>query len=329
MNRRERNDAIFQTALTPVAGPSLTSGLADAIHDALVATPQVKASSRWSIGGTPFRLPAPTAVATLLVIALLAVLALIAIVLSRPAPLPPSVWMYHGGPERNGVLPGPGPAGDPVIVWQVSLKGPVGVQPAVVDGTVYVADDSGTVQAFDAATGTVRWARQLGGPVNGSPAVADGRVYLGTKAGQVVALDGSTGGVVWSFPTGGPVRAGPAIVEDVLYGGSDDGTVFALDAATGKPRWVTSLGAPVTRGPAVADGVVYAGPSGGFAALDATTGDIRWSRNDLGPGEVGTPMVDDGLVFVASGLLEVGPSDSDQCPRHPGRLDQLELRVAG
>ncbi len=46
-----------------------------------------------------------------------------------------------------------------------------------------------------------------------------------------------------------------------------------------------------------------------FDALDATTGTVRWSRADLGAGEVATPMVDDGLVFVATGLLEIGPSD--------------------
>ena len=189
MNRRERNDAIFRAALTPVAGPSLTSGLADAIHDALMATPQVKAPSRWSIGGWGIRLPARTAVATLIVVALLGLVAFIAVVLSRPAPNPFDAWTYHGGPERNGVMPGPGLAGNPEILWQVSLKGPVAVQPAVVAGTVYVADDSGTVQALDAATGAVRWKKELGGPVDGSPAVADGRVYFGTKAGQVVALD--------------------------------------------------------------------------------------------------------------------------------------------
>jgi outer membrane protein assembly factor BamB len=317
MNQRERNDAIFQAALTPVVSHQLTSGLADGIHDALVVTPQARPSSVGSLLGRGFPRLAGAAAAVLVILALLMLLSLMA-ALSRPKPGPLGVPMYRGGPARTGVMPGPGPAGDPTLLWQVSAKGPVAVMPAVVAGTVYVADDSGTVQALDEATGRLRWSRDLGGPVDGSPAVADGHLYVGTGAGQVVALDTATGVVAWRFTADGPVRASPAIVGEVLYVGSDDGNVYALDAATGSRRWARSLGAPVTRGVAVADGVVYAGATGGrFVAVDAVTGIVRWSKDDLGPGEVGTPMVADGFVFVAGGLLQVGPSD---------RITALDIR---
>lgn len=309
MTRRERNDAIFQAALMPATGAGLTTGLAESIHEALVGTPQVRAS-RWSIGGRGFPTPDRVFLAIPLIVALLALVAFIAILASRPSPGPLGVVTYRGGPERTGVMPGPGPAGDPILDWQFDMNGPVAVMPVILAGTVYVADVSGTVQALDEGTGQAVWATQLNGPVNGSPAIAGGRLFLGTDAGDVVALDVATGTEVWRFQADGPVRASPAVVGDVLYVGSDDGNVYSLDLATGDPHWARSLGAPVTRGVAISAGVVYAGATGGrFTALDAGTGAVLWSRDDLGVGEVGTPMVADGLVFVASGLLELGTSD--------------------
>lgn len=309
MNQRERNDAIFAKALTPAASPSLTSGLAAAIHDALVATPQERTSSRWSFSPR-FLFQGRLGVVVVVILTLLAAIAFIVALASRPKPSPLGITTYRGGPERTGVMPGPGPSGDPIQLWTVDAKGPVGVMPAVIAGVVYVADDSGTVQGLDETTGAVVWIFEVGSPVTGSPAVEGGRIFLGTEAGEVLALDIANRNVAWRFPTTGPVRASPAIVGGALYIGSDDGNVFALDAATGTLRWARPLGAAVTRGVAVADGVVYAGATGGrFVALDSETGDVRWQAKTLGPGEVGTPMVADGLVFAASGLLEVGPSD--------------------
>ncbi len=135
MSQREHNDAVFQAALTPAASASLTSGLADAIHDALVTTPQVKASSRGSIGGRGFATLAGSPVAVLFILALLVLIVFIVVLSSRPTPAPLDVSMYRGGPERTGVMPGPGPTGDPTLLWQISAKGPVAVMPAVVAGT--------------------------------------------------------------------------------------------------------------------------------------------------------------------------------------------------
>ena len=88
----------------------LTSGLADSIHNAIVDTPQAKAPSRWSIDRSTSLLRTGALGAALFVLALLVLVAVIVILSSRPKPPLPGLLMYRGGPERTGVMPGPGPA---------------------------------------------------------------------------------------------------------------------------------------------------------------------------------------------------------------------------
>ena len=63
----------------------------------------------------------------------------------------PTAWaasdgvpMYRGNPARTGVLPGPGPVGDPVLLWQVHTQGPiVGSAAAIAHGIVYIGSEDG------------------------------------------------------------------------------------------------------------------------------------------------------------------------------------------
>ncbi len=130
--------------------------------------------------------------------------------------------------------------------------------------------------------------------------LANGLVYLGYTDGRLVALDAKSGAERWQFKTGGAVAGAPAVVDGTVFVGSYDGNVYALEAATGAERWRTSIGvvggAPavaeglvyVTTGqgnaaPAVTDGTVYAGDGFGSVlyALDAATGEQRWSSGQL------------------------------------------------
>jgi outer membrane protein assembly factor BamB len=307
---RLTDDAI-RAALTPAAAVHAPAGLAAAIRAGTMSTPQRRPGmAGWAPTGGA-RLALRLAVVGLL---LLGAVAAVLIAGSRRTAPPalPTTTTYHGGPARTGVMPGPGPAGDPRIEWNVALNGPVGPwSPAVAGGVVYIGDQGGFVAAFDEATGSPVWPPHgLGSPINSGVSVADGVLLLGDDDGVIHALDAATGAERWSYRTSGPVHSSGAVVDSVAYFGSLDGHLYALDVATGQLRWPVAVATagPISRAIAVADGNVYAG-SGGLAtadagtlgAYDAATGALRWSVA-LEPGNTSTPTVADGRVFVTGGL---------------------------
>jgi outer membrane protein assembly factor BamB len=307
---RLTDDAI-RAALTPAAEVRAPAGLADGIRLAIDATPQRRrAIIRWT-PSRETRLVLQLVAVGLLLLALLGAILLVGSRRSTPPGLP-SVSTYHGGPERTGIMPGPGPAAPARLEWATSVKGPMGAwSPAVADGVVYVGDQSGFVSAIDEATGTLRWQKDVGAAINSGVSVADGLLIVGDDNGVIHALDTTAQGLErWTYQAGGPVHSSAAIIDGVANLGSLDGHLYALDVATGHLRWpapVATAG-PVSRAIAVADGLIFAGSGGAvataagtLAAYDAATGVLRWSA-PLEPGNASTPTVADGRVFVAGGL---------------------------
>ena len=147
--------------------------------------------------------------------------------------------------------------GDVVPLWRAELPdaGALSTVPIVPDDTVYVAGASGQVVAVDLATGEQIWTSEPTG-FNIGPfgvAVDTDRVYALDGSEGVVALDRGDGSQIWSTdvtatPTTG-IDIQPIVVGDVvivssvpistqgIYTPGDRGVVYALDAATGDVRW--------------------------------------------------------------------------------------------
>ncbi|MBN1421489.1 MAG: PQQ-binding-like beta-propeller repeat protein [Planctomycetes bacterium] len=134
--------------------------------------------------------------------------------------------------------------------------------PVIAGDTVFVADRAGVVRALD-ANGTIRWKAYTGGAVYFPPAVALSRVFVGSADGWVYAFEASSGRRLWRF------RLAPAERRIPVFG-----TLIST--------W------PVAGGIAVRDGIVYAVAGiahydGTYvAALDATTGDVKWYNDTSG-----------------------------------------------
>lgn len=141
------------------------------------------------------------------------------------------------------------------VAWSADLAGALTTVPLVVGDTVYVQDGSGAVSAIDRADGTLRW-RAAGHGFNIGPfgvAVADGRVFAVYGSTGVEALDAATGRELWhrelnATPTTG-IDIQPVVVDGLvlastvpvstrgIYTAGDRGVIHALDAATGDERW--------------------------------------------------------------------------------------------
>src|SRR5262249_25476656 len=141
------------------------------------------------------------------------------------------------------------------LLWsaQPGLPGAISSSPAVLKGVarannaaavteVVVGSEGGSLDAFNASSGSPLWTQNLGSPVQfSSPALlaANGatpcEAFVGTSDGIAHALNCSTGLPLWSHLTGAPIQASPAISScgtgctEILIG-SEDGVVYALDS---------------------------------------------------------------------------------------------------
>ena len=128
----------------------------------------------------------------------------------------------------------------------------------------------------------------------------------------------------WRVALGGQVRSSPAIAADgTIYVGGGDNRLYAI-APNGTQRWRTSLNGSVRGTPAIgADGTVYVGSDfGGFYAIDAVTGAVRWTFLSLYPVRSSAVIGGDGTVYVAAGgqilpgnyLYALNPADGSGRP---------------
>lgn len=208
----------------------------------------------------------------------------------------PGWTQLQGGPEHRGWA-AEGPEAPFAEAWALeeAIGGPVGSSGlsavAVADGiAVTVAPDA--VIAVDATTGTERWRidRAPGPPVPPAivgegadasavfvegfgpnpPTAATGATPTPTPAddpdasGEVdlVAVAVADGQERWRADLPSPSRSGVAASDDAVYVGGNDGSVTAVDAATGQLRWTQPVGGSVLGPPSVAGDLVVVSAAG-------------------------------------------------------------------
>ncbi|WP_435552855.1 PQQ-binding-like beta-propeller repeat protein [Natrinema sp. CGMCC1.2065] len=234
--------------------------------------------------------------------------------------------MHQYGPTHVGRTARAGPVDDVDAVWTFHEGaddpsyniGP----PAVVDGTVYVAEghsvgDDGTetvVYALNGSTGNIEWERSYSGTnVAGPVAVVGGTAVL-SIGGTVVAIATDSGDDRWrvghDFADRITVADGTVYAIETTY--ADPPTLVALALETGRERWTAPLaddGGFWPTPPAVGGGTVYQGGTE-LVALSAADGERQWTR-DLEADITGSPTVVDGAVYAPVGDGTVAAFDRD------------------
>ncbi|MFE5890568.1 PQQ-binding-like beta-propeller repeat protein [Streptomyces sp. NPDC056468] len=217
-------------------------------------------------------------------------------------------------PGVNGTDPAVGPAvpAPPPVApepaagwrpWRFRMSNDVWGTPSVADDLVYVT--SFEVHALDVATGRRRFKTR---DVAWSMAVADGRIHA-SDGPTLFALDCREGADLWRLQTDAWVYSLKAERGTVITG-TRGGGVQAWEASNGQKLWEitgaqTDFESPEA-GPALYDGTVYVWQDARLKALDARTGDERWSypigdAASCGGVPVRVAQAHDGYVYVSAG----------------------------
>lgn len=239
-----------------------------------------------------------------------------------PQPLPPPraagvVWPTFGYDQartRTAPFSHPPPLRR---VWTFRGRSLLEFPPAIAHGRLYLANNSGTLFAVNAATGRLAWKVDSGRCVAAAPAVTRDTVFLtflnrqpcnasgSGLDGEVVAFAAGFGRVRWRAPIG-PSESSPLVANGLVYVGDWRGKVYALDAATGEERWSFQTGGKVKGSVALSGGRVFVGSyDHRVYALDARTGALVWraSAQDRLGGRgtfYSTPAVAYGRVYIGS-----------------------------
>ncbi|WP_328561052.1 serine/threonine-protein kinase [Streptomyces coelicoflavus] len=233
------------------------------------------------------------------------------------APPPESALAASWSRPRPGVngadpaVPAPSPAPSPSPEaspagwrpWRFRMSNDVWGTPRVAGELVYVT--SFEVHALDVGTGRRRFKTR---DVAWSMAVADGRIHA-SDGPTLFALDAREGADLWRVQTDAWVYSLQAERGTVLTA-TRGGGVQAWEASAGQKLWEvtgaqTDFESPEA-GAALHDGTVYVWQDARLRALDARTGDERWSypigdAASCGGVPVRLTQAPDGYVYVAAG----------------------------
>ncbi|WP_428925391.1 PQQ-binding-like beta-propeller repeat protein [Marinibacterium sp. SX1] len=162
------------------------------------------------------------------------------------------------------------------------------------DGTLYVSLGFGDLVALDAATGGTRWVQELDATGSGKPMVVGDLVYVVAGDDTGWAVERSNGRIRWQLSVtesianvlGAPA---PALADDLVVFAFGSGDIVGAFRQGGLRRWNSTVAGQrpgrsaarigdVTGAPMVVGNTVYVGnASGRIAALDASTGERRWT----------------------------------------------------
>jgi outer membrane protein assembly factor BamB len=125
-----------------------------------------------------------------------------------------------------------------------------GAPPALSSDAVFVADQSGTVYAFDRSTGAERWRFATNHGAVGAPIVAQTAVLQPTSDGTVTAIAQDTGHQIWEGSVADSAVFGLAAMRDVIVA-AHTGSAPGVTALEPDPSGtLTDISSPTSADPA-------------------------------------------------------------------------------
>jgi outer membrane protein assembly factor BamB len=183
--------------------------------------------------------------------------------------------------------------------------------PIVSDGIVYFGAYDGNVYALDAEDGAALWRFETDDPIVASMTLNEGILYAGSTDGRLYAIETSVcvalcpRSAAKIYDTDSSIWAAPLLVGDVIYVPTMDGRLHARDAtdvtqAVDGFEFETSAGLTMDPTPVGDDTLLVGGIGKELHAIDAQTGDPRWSEPYEGRNWFwGKPLIDEDTIYIA------------------------------
>jgi outer membrane protein assembly factor BamB len=173
--------------------------------------------------------------------------------------------------------------------------------------------------ALNAANGELLAGGSGGGELNSTPVIVDGAVYMGNNSGNFSALNGYSLNLPaeWQYDTGAAVDSPAAVYNGALYVGNEAGSgdVYAFpENYQGSPLFETNGCGPVETSTAVVNGILYFGDDGGCVTAYGTDtyggiSGIIWSAA-MKPTPIQSLAVSGGAVYAANNKGELFAFDA-------------------
>jgi Ca-activated chloride channel family protein len=143
--------------------------------------------------------------------------------------------------------------------WAIKVSDDGPTAAVVADDKVVFNTESCTLFVVDAHSGKQLWSRWLGDPLMSQPAVADGTIYMAYPGGDgrhhLVALALADGKTRFDRAIAGDIISAPVVDGDSVYLTTFDGTVYRYERQSGKLAWQSKMNA--TSAPFIFHGQVH------------------------------------------------------------------------
>ncbi|MEM8739231.1 MAG: PQQ-binding-like beta-propeller repeat protein [Planctomycetota bacterium] len=172
------------------------------------------------------------------------------------------------------------------LLKTANLPHPVDMSPLLIGDQAIFGSITGRIYAFDVNASIPIWAYGLRGRVTTTPLLNNLQIFAVDSTGHYAMLQANTGELRFEGETYGPVSAPPAFDLPAILLASEDQSLYSILTTTGTLRWPAFRSeVPLTRAPVVIEREVYIlEPGIGLSALNAATGETRWSiPDDLTP----------------------------------------------
>jgi outer membrane protein assembly factor BamB len=213
-------------------------------------------------------------------------------------------------------------------LWMSQALPLASASPIVQGGVVYANTQSGTIYAFDAATGKALWhfASRQSMPIYTFFSAAKNIATISTIDDIVYVLQARSGKVLWHYQLDPHSTRWYQVDNGIFYNTSDSGPLQAFSINTGKLLWQYTQAENNIGSLTAYNGVVYINiRDGGMTALRGQDGKLLWHNSATAALSSITLPIDNNILYVSSSdddrLIGLRASDGKQLWQH--KIDGL------